>query len=162
MVGDLGKVCGLEQFWFCSLRKLDLVSLLDNLNRMRNLHNIREEVSLSGGCMTFHVGSSLCETGHLLWSDAPPPRSPLPTYPWSSFLLKTSTFTSTRLPGLSFCHSTIFVGMLLLLIGPVPPVGWSSIYPIWKLCIHPHAWQRPLSWGPHCCQWWERQSWPGA
>ena len=40
MVGDLGKNFGLEQFWFCSLRKLDLVSLLDNLNRMRNLHNI--------------------------------------------------------------------------------------------------------------------------
>ena len=43
-----------------------------------------EEVSFSGGCMTFHVGSSFCKRGHLLWSDAPPPKYPLPTYPWSS------------------------------------------------------------------------------
>ena len=42
--------------------------------------------------------------------------------------------------------------MPLLLIRPVPPAEQSSIYPGWKLCICPHAWQRPLSWGPCCCQ----------
>ena len=36
------------------------------------------------GLVTFYVGSSLHKRGCLLWSDAPPPRSPLPTYPWSS------------------------------------------------------------------------------
>ena len=37
--------------------------------------------------------------------------------------------------------------MLLPLIGLVPPTGWSSIYPIQKLCTHPHVWQRSLSCG---------------
>ena len=43
-----------------------------------------EEVSFSGGHVTFHVGLLLHKRGHLLWSDTPPPKSPLPTYPWSS------------------------------------------------------------------------------
>ena len=34
----------------------------------------------------------------------------------------------------------------------MPPIGQSSVYPVWKLCTHPHTWQRPLLWGPHCCQ----------
>ena len=42
-----------------------------------------EEVSFSGGCMTFCIGLSLHKRGCLLWSDAPPPIYPLPTYPWS-------------------------------------------------------------------------------
>ena len=37
--------------------------------------------------------------------------------------------------------------MFPLLIGLVPPVGQSSIYPVQKLHTCPHAWQRPLSWG---------------
>ena len=37
--------------------------------------------------------------------------------------------------------------MLPQLIGLVPPVGQSSIYPIQKLHTHPHAWQMPLLWG---------------
>ena len=41
------------------------------------------------------------------------------------------------------------------LIGPVPPAECSSIYLSQKLHTHPHSWQRPLSWGPHCCQWGE-------
>ena len=41
----------------------------------------REEVDFSGGCVTFHVGSSLHKWVHLLQSDVPPPMYPLPTYP---------------------------------------------------------------------------------
>ena len=36
-----------------------------------------------------------------------------------------------------------------LLIGFLPPVGQSSIYHGQKLCIYPHDWWRPLSWGPY-------------
>ena len=43
-----------------------------------------EEVGFSGGCMTIHLGLSLCRRGCLSWSDVPPHMSPLPTYPWSS------------------------------------------------------------------------------
>ena len=76
--------------------------------------------------------------------------------------LKTSAFTSTRMPGssslcLSFCHSTVSVCVLPPLIELVSPAGWSSIYPKQKPCTHPHAWQRPLLWGPCCCQWWGRK-----
>ena len=35
-------------------------------------------------CVTFHVDLSLFKRGHLSQSDAPPPKSPLSTYPWSS------------------------------------------------------------------------------
>ena len=44
----------------------------------------KEEVSFGGGLMTFCVGLSLSRRGCLSWSDAWPPKSPLPTYPWSS------------------------------------------------------------------------------
>ena len=37
--------------------------------------------------------------------------------------------------------------MLPLLLRLVPPIGQSSIYPIQKLHVCPHTWQRPLSWG---------------
>ena len=47
--------------------------------------------------------------------------------------------------------------MPLPLIGLAPPTGWSSIYPGWKLHMYPQTLQRPLSWGPHCCQWWGRK-----
>ena len=53
---------------------------------------------------------------------------------------------------LSFCHSTIFVGMPPQLIGLVCPIRQSSICLKWKVCICPHAWQRSLLWGPNCCQ----------
>ena len=91
------------------------------------------------------VGSPLCNRGHQSWFDAPPPRSLLPTYPW------TSSFPSRHLPSLVpghqalgslclfFCCNTISVSMLLPLIGSAPPAGQSSIYPIWKLCTCPHA-----------------------
>ena len=127
-----------------------------------------EEVCFGGGLMTFYAGSQLLKRGHLLWSDAPPPRSLLPTYPWSSsFPYKHSPSlvwghqVSSSLH-LSFCCSTVFVGIPLLLIGLAPPVGQSSIYPIQKLCICPHAWWKPLLWGPCCCQWRGRQSQLGA
>ena len=41
----------------------------------------QEEASFGGGLMTFCVGLSLHKRGHLLQSDASPPKSPLPTYP---------------------------------------------------------------------------------
>ena len=78
-----------------------------------------EEVSFGGALVTFHVGLPLHKRGCPSWSDAPPPRSLLPTYPWSS------SFPYKHLPSLvwghqvssslclSFCYSTIFVGMLL-------------------------------------------------
>ena len=47
---------------------------------------------------------------------------------------------------LSFCHSTISVPTLPPSIGLVPLIGQSSIFLGQKLCIHPHPWQRPLSW----------------
>ena len=53
-----------------------------------------EEVSFSGGLMTFCVGLSLHKRGHQLWFDAPPPKSLLPTYSWSS------SFPSRHLPSL--------------------------------------------------------------
>ena len=110
---------------------------------------------LSGACMTFHVGSSLCKRGQLsvaIWcATSQVSSSHLPLI--FLFPLKASASTSMRSPGfkftvhLSFCCSTVFVGMLPPLIGLVPPIGWSSMYPIWKLHIHPHAWWRPLLWG---------------
>ena len=63
---------------------------------------------------------------------------------------------------LFFCHSTISVNVLPQLIGPVPPAGCSSICLSQKLHTYPHSWWRLLSWGPCCCQWWERWSWLGA
>ena len=128
----------------------------------------QEEVSFSGGCMTFCAGSSLHKRGHQLQSDAPPPKSPLLTYPWSSsFPLSIHLHSvwgcqASSSLHLSFCCSTAFVDMLLLLIGLVPPIRQSSIYTVQKLHICPHTWQRFLLWGPNCCQWWGRQSWPGA
>ena len=103
------------------------------------------EVSFSGGLVTVHIGLSLHKRGHQLWFDAPPPKSLLPTYPWSF------SFPSRHLPSLVpghqvssslclfFCHSTIFFSMLPWLIGPVPPAGQSSVYPSQKLCTCPHA-----------------------
>ena len=90
------------------------------------------------------------EEGRQLQFDAPPPKSLLPTYPWSSSF--PSRHPPSLVPGhqassslcLFFCHSTISVSMLLPLIGLAPPIGRSSIYPIWKLCTPPLAWQRPL------------------
>ena len=120
--------------------------------------------NFGGGLVTFHFGSSLRKRGCQLQFDAPTPKSLLPTYPLSS------SFPSRHLPSLipghqtssslhlSFCCSNISVCMLLPLIGLTHPIGQSSIYPIQKLHTHPHTWQRPLSWGPHCCQQWERQS----
>ena len=127
-----------------------------------------EEVSFGGGLMTFHVGSSLHKRGHQPWFDPPPPKSLLPTYPWSSS--SPSSHPPSLVPihqassslHLSLCCSTVSVCVLLPLIGLAPPIGQSSIYPIQKLCTSPHTWQRPLLWGPHCCQWWGRQSWLGA
>ena len=105
----------------------------------------QEEASFCGGLMTIHVGSSLCRRVHQPWFVVPPPKSLLPTYPWSS------SFPSRHLPSLVtghqvsnslhlfFCCSTIFVGVLLQWIGPVPPRGCSSIYLSQKLCTHPHS-----------------------
>ena len=39
-----------------------------------------EEASFGGGCMTVHIGLSLCRRGCLSWSDAPPHMPHLPTY----------------------------------------------------------------------------------
>ena len=47
---------------------------------------------------------------------------------------------ASRSPHPSFCCSTIFVGMLLLLIGLVPPAGQSLIYHVQKLHICLHGW----------------------
>ena len=91
------------------------------------------------------VSSSLHKRGCQLQFDAPPPKSLLPTYPWSS------SFPSRHLPllvqghqvsgslCLYFCHSTISISMLLQLIGLVPPTGQSSIYPSQKLHTCPHT-----------------------
>ena len=95
----------------------------------------REEVSFSGGLVTVCIGSSLHKRGLQLQFDAPPPKFLLPTYPWSSPF--PSRHPPSLVPGhqvssslcLFFCHSTISVGMLLWLIGPVSPTGQSSIYP---------------------------------
>ena len=120
------------------------------------------------GLVTYHSSSSLHKRGYLLQSNAPPPRCPLAIYPQSfSFPYK---HLPSLVPGhqvssslhLSFCHSTVFVSMPMPLIGLVTPAGQSSIFPGQKLHIHPHTWQKPLSWGPHCCQWWGRKSRPGA
>ena len=128
----------------------------------------QEEASFSGGLMTIHVGSSLCRWGCQPQFGIPPHKSLLPTYPLSS------SFPFRHLPSLVpghqvssslhlfFCHSTISVGVLLQLIGSVPPAGCSSIYTSQKLHTHPHSWWRSLLWGPHCCQWWGRQSRLGA
>ena len=128
----------------------------------------REEASFGGGLVTIRIGSSLLRRGCQPWFDAPHPKSLHPTYPWSSSF--PSRHPPSLVPGhqvsgslhLFFCHSTISVSVLLQLIGPAPPTGHSSIYPLQKPCTCPHSWQRPLSWGPHCCQQWGRQSWPGA
>ena len=128
----------------------------------------QEEVNFGGGLVTIHVGSSLLKRGCQLQFDAPPPKPLLPTYPLSSSF--PSRHQPSLVPGhqtssslcLFFCCSTISVGMPLQLIGLAPPIGQSSINPIWKLHTHPHICQRPLSWGPHCHQWWGRQSWLGA
>ena len=127
-----------------------------------------EEVSFSGGLMTIQVSSSLHKRGHQLQFYAPPPKSLLPTYPWSSSF--PSRYPPSLVPGhqvssslcLFFCHITISVGMLPWLIGPALPAECSSIYPSQKLNTCPNSWQRPLSWGPHCCQQWGRWSRPGA
>ena len=112
-----------------------------------------EEASFSGGLMTVHVGSSLHRRIHQPRFVIPPPKSLLPTYPWSSSF--PSRHPPSLVPGhqvsnslcLFFCCSTISVDMLLQWIGPAPPTGHSSIYLSQKLCTHPHSWQRPLSWG---------------
>ena len=41
----------------------------------------REEVNFGAELMTYHFGLSLHKRRHLLQSDAPPPRCPLPIYP---------------------------------------------------------------------------------
>ena len=41
----------------------------------------QEEGGFGGGLVTFCVGSSLCKRGCRSQSDAPPPKSLLPTYP---------------------------------------------------------------------------------
>ena len=112
----------------------------------------QEEVGFSGGLMTFHVGSSLCKRGHQPWFDTPPPKSLLPTYPWSSsfpsrhphsLVLGCQASSSLHL---FFCCSTIFclhashhwLGFCLLQGGPqsVP----------YKSYIHIHMLGRGLSW----------------
>ena len=118
--------------------------------------------------MTFCVGSSLCKKVLQSQFDTPPPKPLLPTYPWSSPF--PSRHPPLLVPGcqassllcLSFCCSTVSDCVLPPSIGLVPPVGQSSTYPIWKLHTCPHAWWRPLSWGPCCCQQWGRQSQLGA
>ena len=105
-----------------------------------------EEVSFGGGLMTFCVGLSLYKRGRQLWFDAPPPKSLLPTYPWSSSF--PSRHPPSLVPGhqassslcLFFCHSTVSVWVLLPLIGLAPPIGQSSIYPVKKLHTCPHPW----------------------
>ena len=104
-----------------------------------------EEVSFSGGLVTIHIGSSLHKRGHQLRFDSPPPKSLLPTYPWSS------SFPSRHLPSLVWghqassslclflCHSTLSVSVLPQSIGLGPLIGQSSIYLIQKLHTHPHA-----------------------
>ena len=94
-----------------------------------------KEVSFGGGLMTVHIGLSLHKRGCQLQFDAPPPKSLLPTYPWSA------SFPSRHLPSLVpghqvssllhlfFCHNTVSVGMLLWLIGPVPPAVHSQSIP---------------------------------
>ena len=52
------------------------------------------EVGFGGGLMTVHIGSSLQKRGSQLQFDAPPPKSLLPTYPWSS------SFPSRHLPSI--------------------------------------------------------------
>ena len=128
---------------------------------------MRREASF-GGLLTIHVGLSLRRRVHQPQFVIPLPKSLLPTCLWSS------SFPSKHLPSLVpghqvsnslclfFCHSTVSVGVFLQLIGPAPPAGHSSIYLSQKLHTHPHSWWRPLSWGPHCCQQWGRQSWLGA
>ena len=127
-----------------------------------------EEAGFGGGLVTIHVGLSIHRRAHQLWFAMTPPKSLHPTYPWSS------SFPSRHLPSLLpgcqvsdsqhllFCHSTIFVGMPLQSIEPAPPAGCSSISLSQMLHRYPLSWQRPLSWGPHCCQQWGRQSQLGA
>ena len=127
-----------------------------------------KEGSFCGGLMTIHVGSSLHRRVHQPWFVVSPPKSLLPTYPWSSSF--PSRHLSTLVPGcqvsnslhLFLCHSTVSVSVLLQWIGPVPPAGHSSIYHSQKLHTHPNSWWRPLLWGPSCCQWWGRQNQSGA
>ena len=128
----------------------------------------QEEVGFGGGLVTVCIGWSLCRRARQPRFVMIPPKSLHPTYPWSS------SFHSRHLPSLvpghqasnsqclPFCHSTTFVGMPLQLIGPAPPSGHSSISLSQMLHRYPLSWQRPLSWGPHCCQWWGRQSRLGA
>ena len=103
------------------------------------------EVSFGGELVTIHVGSSLRKRGCQPQFDTPPPKYLLPTYPWSfSF---PSRYLPSLVPGcqvssslcLFFCHSTVSVSVLLQLIGLVPPAGQFSIYPLQKLCTHPHT-----------------------
>ena len=122
----------------------------------------REEASFGGGLMTIHVGSSLCRRACQLQFAMTLPKSLYPTDPLSS------SFPSRHLPSLVpgcqvsdsqhllFCHSIAFVGMLLQSIGPAPPSGHSSISLSQMLHRYPLSWQRPLSWGPCCCQQWGR------
>ena len=120
----------------------------------------REEAGFGGGLMTIRVGSSLCRRARQPRFDVTLPKSLHLTDPLSS------SFPSRHLPSLVpgcqvsnsrhllFCHSTVFVGMHLQLIGPVPPLGCSSIGLSQMLCSYPLSWWRPLLLGPHCCQWW--------
>ena len=122
----------------------------------------KEEAGFSGGLVTVCVDSSLHRRACQPQSGMTPPKSLHPTNVLSS------SFPSRHLPSLVpghqvsdswcllFCHSTTFVGMPLQLIGPVPPSGCSSISLSQMLYRYPLSWQRPLLWGPHCCQQWGR------
>ena len=93
----------------------------------------QEEVSFGGGLMTFCVGSSLHKRGCLSWSDAPPPKSLLPTYPWSS---------SFPLPSLVWGHQACFHCQLGLYL----PQGGPQSIPYWSY-VHIHMLGRGLSHG---------------
>ena len=83
--------------------------------------------------MTIRVGSSLHRRACQPWFAVTPPKSLHPTNPLSSSF--PSRHAPSLVPGcqvsdsqcLLFCHSTAFVGMLLRLIGPVPPSGTPQL-----------------------------------
>ena len=110
------------------------------------------EAGCSVGHITVCIGPSLHTRGCLSWSDTPPHEA----HPITCLL--SYSFPERHQPSLrqdhqasdpwhlSLSHSTISIFGLLLLTGPELPRGQPSIGHGQLPHIHPHTWQRCLSW----------------
>ena len=129
----------------------------------------REEASFSGGLLTIHVGSSLHRRAHQLQFVMTPPKSLHPT--WSLIFLfpfQASAFTSTEVARFQI-HSAYFsvvvpflLACLCSWLGLHLPQGTPQLVSHRSYIGIHFPGRGPLSWGPHCCQWWGRWSRLGA